>query len=189
MNSYYGKFIQLIEKGTYYNAGTTWNPIYGAVITSNVRIRMSRAQMDYPSIRAVHTDSVLSTTPIKISEPEHLGVFVPKGKGEGVILGAGIYQLGSKVKFRGLHGKVELMELLKGCGKTMSINYVHAYTWREIAHRGWETNKINLFETIPKNISVNFDQKRLWLDDWNTWKDVLKKPVESLPLMYPGPNF
>ncbi|GAI64657.1 unnamed protein product, partial [marine sediment metagenome] len=78
-------------------------------------------------------------------------------------------------------------EILKGAGKQLKLSYLHAYTWREVAHRGWSTDKINLFADIPKSINVNFDQKRLWIDDWIDWQDVLKRNVESLPIICPSP--
>jgi hypothetical protein len=182
MNSFYGKFIQLIEKEHYYEAGSTWNPIYGSVITANVRVCMSRMQAAFPGIRAVHTDSVLSMDNIDHIASNALGSFDRKAEGQGIILGSGIYQIGSKTKFRGMNGQIALMEILKGTGKTLNLSYKHAYTWREVAHRGWSNDNINLFSSLHKCIRVDFDQKRLWLQDWENWEEVLKRPVESLPL-------
>ena len=187
MNSFYGKFVQLIEKEDYYEAGSCWNPIYGTVITANTRIRMSAAQKKFSSVCAVHTDSVLSTAVLPIQHNNNLGDFIQKTEGNGVILGSGIYQIGDKTKFRGMNGQLKLMEILSGCGKELKLSYKHAYTWREVAHRGWYNEKINLFENIPKQINVNFDQKRLWLNDWQDWTQVLERKVESLPLLCPSP--
>jgi len=183
MNSFYGKFIQLIEKEKYYEAGSTWNPIYGSVITANVRVCMAGMQASFPGVRAVHTDSVLSVDNLDHITCNTLGSFVKKAEGQGVILGSGIYQIGQKTKFRGMNGQITLMEILKGTGKTLTLSYNHAYTWREIIHRGWNTDKINLFADLQKHIRVDFDQKRLWLNDWESWEEVLKRPVESLPLI------
>ncbi|MBA7530895.1 hypothetical protein ES705_23106 [subsurface metagenome] len=182
MNSFYGKFIQLIEKENYYEAGSTWNPIYGSVITANVRVCMSRMQAAFPGVRAVHTDSVLSVDSLDHITSNALGSFDRKAAGQGIILGSGIYQIGSKTKFRGMNGQIALMEILKGAGKTLNLSYKHAYTWREVAHRGWSNDNINLFSSLHKCIRVDFDQKRLWLQDWENWEEVLKRPVESLPL-------
>ncbi|GAH87710.1 unnamed protein product, partial [marine sediment metagenome] len=46
--------------------------------------------------------------------------------------------------------------------------------------------RFNLFEDIPKQININFDQKRLWLNDWSNWNEVLKRNVRSLPLIEPS---
>ena len=187
MNSFYGKFVQLIEKQDYYEAGSRWHPIDGSVITANTRIKMSDTQKKHNSVCAVHTDSVLSTSALSIQSNESLGDFILKAQGQGVILGSGIYQIGNKTKFRGMSGQLRLMEILSGCGKELKLSYKHAYTWREVAHRGWYNEKINLFENIPKQINVNFDQKRLWLNDWQDWTQVLERKVESLPLISPSP--
>lgn len=184
MNSFYGKMLQLIKKGERYEASSCWNPVYGTVITANCRIKVTEAQRLFPTVAAVHTDSVLSTAPLPCGTENQLGSFIYKAEGEGVILGAGIYQLGSVVKFRGLHGSVLLTEIIAHAKQTLSINYVHAYTWREIAFRGWCRDMINRFDVIPKKIDINFDQKRLWLDDWTDWSQVLKQNVDSLPLIY-----
>ncbi|MBA7567125.1 hypothetical protein ES708_08825 [subsurface metagenome] len=184
MNSLYGKMLQLVKKGERYEATSCWNPIYGTVITANTRIMVSNRQQIDGTIVAVHTDSVLSTVPLDISAKGDLGSFIPEAEGQGLILGAGIYEIGDKVKFRGLHGQVSLIDLVENAKPTLKIDYVHAYTWKEIAFRNWPTDWINRFDTLPKKIDINFDQKRLWLDDWHSWDQVLKRNVESLPLIY-----
>ncbi len=183
LNSLYGKMVQLIDKKEYFQAGASWNPIYGAVITANVRIRVSSMQQTFPEVVAVHTDSVLSTAALPLETSSDLGAFEKKAEGEGVIIGSGIYQVGNKVKLRGIEKNLSLLELIQVCGKQLSIDCQHVYSWREVAFRGWDTFHINLFDTVPKKIEVNFDQKRLWIDDWKTWQDVVKHPVESVPLV------
>lgn len=184
LNSLYGKFVQLIPKEHLYEATSSWNPIYAAIITANCRIRMSRLQQSHNSVVAVHTDSILSTRQLPYLGTDKIGELVPTAQGTGIILGSGVYQIGNKVKFRGLEKNITIMELLKTVGKTLKIDYQHAYTWREIAHRGWSLDKINLFDIIPKKINVNFDQKRIWLKDWDNWQSVLKRNIESAPLVY-----
>ena len=131
MNSFYGKFVQLIEKEDYYEAGSSWNPIYGSVITANTRVRISDIQARFDSVVAVHTDSVLSTLSLPILNNESLGDYVEQQKGKGIILGSGIYQIGNKTKFRGMNGQLKLMEILSGCGKfevtTKGPGYYYEY--------------------------------------------------------------
>jgi len=184
MNSFYGKMLQLIKKGERYEATSCWNPVYGTVITANTRIMVSNRQQIDSAIVAVHTDSVLSTEPLDIFAKGDLGTFIPKEQGQGVILGAGIYEIGDKTKFRGLHGQVSLVDTIRQTNGSLKIDYVHAYTWKEIAFRRWPTDWINRFDTLPKKIDINFDQKRLWLDDWHSWDQVMERNVESLPLIY-----
>jgi len=184
MNSLYGKFVQLIDKGDYYAAGSNWNPIYGAIITANCRVRMSRMQQENKSIVAVHTDSVIATSKLHYGKGENIGTMCYETEGQGLILGSGIYQIGDKVKFRGFPLKTPLLELCKGGGKSLKISNQHAYTWREIVFRHWENSLINRFETIDKKVDINFDQKRLWLDDWKSFQDIPRYNVSSIPLVY-----
>ena len=184
MNSLYGKFVQLIDKGGYYAAGSNWNPIYGSIITSNCRVRMSEIQQTYNSVVATHTDSIISTEKLPFSKSAALGTMAFETEGNGVILGSGIYQIGDKIKFRGFPLKKPLLELCHTGGKTLSVKNVHAYTWREVVFRGWENSLINRFETVEKKVDINFDQKRLWLDDWTSFKEIEKRNISSIPLIY-----
>ncbi len=186
MNSLYGKFVQLIKKEGEYHAGSNWNPIFGAIITANVRCRMSSLQSEISSCIAVHTDSIITKRRIVAGQDCTLGQLAFEKEGPGVILGSGIYQIGDKIKFRGFPLKRDLLELCAGRGKSLKISNQHAYTWREITFRGWSNELINRFETIDKNLDVNFDQKRLWIDDWNSFQDVHKDNVSSLPFVYPN---
>ncbi len=184
MNSLYGKFVQLIKAPGGWKASSCWNPIYAAVITANCRIKVSNLQMIHDTITAVHTDSVVSTAPLPYGTEGGIGDLIYETEGEGVILGAGIYEIGSKIKFRGYHGSLLLTELIRESNTKLKLTYEHAYTWREVAFRGWDSSKINLFEELPKVIDINFDRKRLWIDDWKNWNEVLNRTVQSYPLIY-----
>jgi len=184
MNSLYGKFVQLIDKGEYYGAGSNWNPIFGAIITSNVRCRMSTLQEEIKSCVAVHTDSIITTKRQDCNPSGTLGELGFETEGQGLILGSGIYQIGDKIKFRGFPLKTPLMELAEKGGRSLKISSKHAYTWREIIFRGWNPELINRFETIDKKVDINFDQKRLWLEDWTSFQEIGKRNVDSIPLIY-----
>ncbi len=184
MNSLYGKFVQLIKTEEGWKASSCWNPIYAAVITANCRIKMSNLQSIYATITAVHTDSVLSTARLPFDKKGAIGDLIFETEGAGIILGAGIYEIGSKVKFRGFHGALLLSEVIPQAKRKLKIMYNHAYTWREVAFRGWDSSNINLFDELPKVININFDHKRLWIDDWKSWKEVMHRTVESYPLIF-----
>ena len=184
LNSFYGKFIQLIFKDGYYKAGSSWNPIYGSIITSNCRVRISEMQQKHPSVIAVHTDSVISTKPLNLPSTGSLGDFIQDKEGDGVILGSGIYQVGDHSKFRGFSTKTKLLNILPSKGKVIDISKVRPYTWREVAHRNMSMGKINLFEEIPRKLKLNFDCKRIWLDDYNDFSEVKKRKVISVPWIF-----
>ena len=183
LNSFYGKFVQLINKGSYYKAGSSWNPIYGSIITANCRTRISALQQKHPEIIAVHTDSIISTKPLDFPASGPLGQFVSENEGEGIILGSGIYQVGNKSKFRGFSTKIDLKDLLPSSGKSIDISKVRPYTWREVAHRNLSVSQINLFKDMPRKLNLNFDCKRIWLDDYKDFSEVLERNVESVPWM------
>ncbi len=189
MNSLYGKFVQLIKKEDYYAAGSNWNPIFGAIITGNCRCRMSALQQENNNIVAVHTDSVISTARLPFTGSDSIGDLSFETEGQGVILGSGIYQIGDKIKFRGFPLKTPLLELCGQGGKTLKVQNRHAYTWREVVFRHWENTLINRFETVEKKVDINFDQKRLWLDDWTSFKEIGNRNISSIPLIYSDLNF
>ena len=188
-NALYGKQVQLIRKDGRYIAGSNWNPIYGAHVTGSVRVEMARLQNDYPSVVAVHTDSVLSTEPLPIPMSQELGRFKEEAAGSGYIVASGVYSItggeGTKrVALRGFRSRLDIEGLarLGGSRDTVSIETKRPYTWREVAARGLNTDLLNRFHHETKEISCRQDSKRLWLDDWTSWQQVPQRQVESLPL-------
>ncbi len=189
MNSLYGKFVQLIESNNYWKAGRSWNPIYASVICANTRLHVTQYQQIHSSVVAVHTDSIISDNPLPIQTKTNLGAMSYECEGQGVILGSGVYQIGDKVRFRGLERGVSIMDTLRRNKKTLKVDVTHCNTWRETIFHNWDTSKINLFENKPRNIRVDFDKKRLWLNDWKNWTEPLQRSVESSPWVSMGELF
>lgn len=183
MNSLYGKFVQLIKQGEHYKASTCWNPIYGAVITAACRVKVTVMQQLHPEIVAVHTDSIITAKQLDIGRSPELGEFAYDCEGEGIILGSGVYEVGDKTAFRGFHTKLSLRELLRYNSNKAPVSVMRPFTWREVAFHGWDKKLINYFNEADRKMAVNFDSKRLWLDDWQKWTDVEKRNVSSEPLI------
>lgn len=182
MNTLYGKFLQLIKSGDYYHASACWNPIYGSVITAAARIKVTAAQQAHESVVAVHTDSIISKEPLPYAATTALGAFSYETEGKGIILGSGVYQIGDKVALRGFSTKHALYDLLVYNNRSAPIAVLRPYTWREVMFHNWNKKLINYFDAKDKQMRVNFDSKRLWLDDWQKWTDVDKRKVYSEPL-------
>ena len=185
LNSFYGKLCQLIKSGDIYKAGASWNPIYASVITAVNRIRVSDMQQRYPSVVAVHTDSVISTEPLPFSSEGGIGDFLYECEGEGIVLGSGIYQVGNKSKLRGFDTNRSLLDILPTKGKQFSITKHKPFSWREVAHRKMDMDMINRFTDITKDMDLNFDRKRIWLEDYKDWSEVRERSVISVPWAHP----
>lgn len=181
LNSFYGKMVQLIKMDGFYKAGSSWHPIFASVITANVRCRISEMQQLYKNVIAVHTDSIISTKPLDFPDSGGLGDMVYELEGEGVIIGSGIYQIGDKSRFRGFDSREKLLDLLPEKGNKLNIEINRPYSWREVAHRNMDVDMINRFCDMPRNMRLNFDRKRIWLDDYKCFSELKERNVESVP--------
>lgn len=203
MNSFYGKFVQLIPQGKYYRAGMNWNPIYGSVITSNVRILISSLQLRFPEIIAVHTDSVIATQKLPFPTVGELGSLIYEVSGYGTLLGCGIYQIADKVRWRGFPlRKVSaeaaaemqaaagqdsvviregLHELFAYDTPTVKIFQQRPFSWREVAFHRWPSSLLNRFQDASKEVHVQFDKKRIWIDDYTSFSDIPTRNIVSFP--------
>jgi len=184
LNSFYGKMAQLIPIKGRFRAGWSWNPIYAAIITANVRIQVTEMQNTYMDVVGVHTDSVIAREPLPLGKSKALGDWAYECEGDGVLVGSGIYQVGKKSKYRGFRTKTPLLETLSTRKRSVTIPTHRPYSWREVAHRGMDTEYINRFVDESKALDLNFDTKRLWFGTWKTPRQALSVPLESSPLIY-----
>lgn len=168
LNSFYGKMVQLtpLPNGKL-RAGPAWNPIFGAVITANVRIRMCEAQNFLGrDCLAVHTDSVISTRPLPKSwiKPG-MGNYKLEKVGRGTIIASGLYEIADKVADRGFPVTSDFRwgPVLKKMGNrsTMAIPYTQVMSWIAGAARG-DMEEVNRFVAAHKTLDVNCDLKRAW---------------------------
>ena len=167
LNGFYGKFLQLTEKDECLKAGAGWNPIYGAVITANTRLKMCALQkIAGGACLAVHTDSIITENPIpdKLLSGE-LGGLSLEMSGDGCMIMCGMYDMCDKTAYRGIEFKKDQSwrdVLSKNRGlSVLQFPQLRVISWRQAAAWGL-LDKINLFENFPKNINLNADIKRTW---------------------------
>jgi hypothetical protein len=181
LNSLYGKFVQKIKKPEGWECSSCWNPIYGSIITANTRTKITEMQQLYKSIIAVHTDSIISTEPLPLTTGKNLGDWAFEAQGEGVVLGCGIYQIADLSKIRGFRTSRKLIDVIKNQGYKISLTDKHSISWREVIFHNWSVELINQFKDVTKYITVDFDRKRIWLNDYKSFGEALERKVHSLP--------
>lgn len=188
MNSLYGKFFQLTQKENEWVTGNLFNPIYASVITSNTRLELlkkSRGHED--SVVMYLTDSILSEKKL-CGESETLGDWNYEGKGEGVVLGTGVYSiLGKQPKhrFRGFVKGKNLFEVLEENSRKKKVKVIQ-HRPQGIAESIFHTKKdfrdMNVFMDVPRVLNPNFDHKRKWSRPFSSLGDCLRSRADSVPL-------
>lgn len=190
MNSFYGKCVQCIETpDKKINIGAGWNPMYGAVITANTRIKVTRMQNLLKSdCLAVHTDSII--TKKKIPEKyltNKLGDFEYVIDGKGYLIACGMYQIKDQCAFKGFKPKKgqSWESLLSKNYKKSCFNYpqLHVESWVEAMAKNHGKSTINLFSNQLKQIDLNCDTKRNWMQK-TTGEKLLTTTEESLPKIH-----
>lgn len=174
MNGWYGKLVQAIEdhKGNIH-VGAAWNPMYGAIITANTRIQVTKLQNQLKDrCLAVHTDSVMLTTKLPDNVPVNgLGRFEYVEEGKGIIIACGMYQINKTCACKGFKPKrksdgfFETWEdILNKYPKRKKIPHsmVKPESWVEVMAKNHPKNTINVFSRFPKVIDLNGDVKRTW---------------------------
>lgn len=192
-NSYYGKTAQCIEQpdGSIV-VGAAWNPFHAAVICANTRLKVTEIQNTMgKDCLAVHTDSVITTTPIDSSKifKGELGEFELKQDSAygdkprpGILIACGMYQIGSKCAYKGFeprsirdaddfedsppsYHRDTWEEMLTRNLRRSSFNYpeLKVESWREAMSKNHPISKINVFTNARKKVDLNCDTKRTWL--------------------------
>ena len=191
-NSFYGKMAQLIEDpdGNLI-AGVGWNSLYSSVITANIRLKVVEVQNALgDACIAVHTDAVTCTEPIPDRYiGDKFGQFMLKRQGKGIMIMSGMYQLGDKSAYRGFRmGKgFSWYDKLSNMGtrsKTV-LSFREAKSWISAVIQN-KPEEINRFMDMTKELDLNAESKRLWLERTNAEK-LLSSLEVSLPILYNEP--
>lgn len=178
-----------------YKTGQLFNPAYASTITGNTRARLMRKMLEKPKdVIATFTDSVFSTSKLRIDEP-CLGAWEEEMCGEMIILGSGVYTVENnkkvKTRFRGVmeSSNLNLFDLLADTaeGDIITIPKSKMVQLKEslVSVNRYTKEDINMYLHYVKSININFDRKRQWNRDFTCAQDASMNLIDSLPLPAP----
>jgi hypothetical protein len=203
MNSYYGRMANL--NGYYevadseatadkygemelFQAGSAWNPLYASVITANTRLAVCQLQKYLgDKCIATHTDSIISTCELPQSMlSSELGGLKLELAGKGMLLGTGMYDMAGHTAIRGFEMPKNFTwkKLLtqRPAAKRYKYDQLRVTSWTQAT--AWDRiNETNVFQIMPKYISINADVKRSWPSEVRG-RDLLEGLQRSDPRLY-----
>jgi len=185
LNGFYGKNIQR----TGGRIGNCFNPIYASKTTSSCRRQVWEAVKDHQkSVIGIQTDSAIMTEEIDIDLGEELGQWGEQRFNEGIFLLSGVYELmgeTKKTKIRGYDTKMELKEMLMKYPDKNTVEIAKEkplHLKQALGRSKWNVNQTNQFITDIKTISCKYDQKRVWGDECENWREFCSEYYESTPI-------
>ena len=209
INGFYGKTIQLTPDNTLtdnpkgavdeviiegkkkyiapiYKAGLLFNPIIAQEITGNTRAQLLRAVIDQQdSVISFATDGITTQKRPNIRMGDNMGEWGVEAQGRFTSIGSGVYFYDHQesMKFRGFgrgYNPKSVFNNKNASSVKLPVmrNNKLKKTYRS-KKDGYEDLNV-LFET-EKELDLNFDKKRVWLDRFNKVSDVYDKQIESNP--------
>jgi len=209
LNSFYGKFIQRVEikrldedenivtgdkEGKTARTGNLFNPIWAAVITSEVRLMIAKALLGREATcAATLTDGILSTEPLPLTFGKKLGEWGEKVGGETVIILPGAYGIKgikpqSKVRaFAGIFKGDDSKNWFDYLTRHSQEGFIKIIDRRPVSlmeallhTKKFTTKDINRFVDFEREYNLS-EYRRLWLGKIKTCGDLLKKGIDSIP--------
>lgn len=180
----WGKMLEL--RGTEDNVefGDRFNPVYGAIVEANSRLKVAQLCLDNHIIPlAVAVDGVVTDKPLKLASSNELGQWRLTHQGKCIIVSSGIV---------GIEGK--------GANEEFSISYdwlaetlgnkpgQSNYTMEKIAPvtlaralstDGWD--KLGSLVKSTRTIYIGGETKRCYIDEPECGDDILKNVYDSSP--------
>lgn len=206
LNGIYGCFIERQERFELDNdgniikslkGGILFNPIYASQITAFGRWSVIKdiPKQEWNHIKAIHTDSIIVDKDMSkfLDIGKELGKWTLEGKGKGLLINTGMYQVGKIFKSRGIPKKI-ICESIKS--KTPSwfkfskifknlsskeFKIKHMKKVREALIQDKNLINMNKMVDITRSINLNSDSKRHWYRDFKNFDDLRKNNIKSLP--------
>lgn len=163
INSMYGKFVQIAGDKT----GKIFNSVYGAVITSNTRLKIYEGMKLFDKIYEIDTDSISGKLKNGFISGKNLGEFELKEKNsEKIIIENGISLTPDLKTFFNTRGfSKSQIQNFKIKNDKIIINFRRPLHMRE-AKVQKKLYEINKFEDFTKEISL-VSTKKLFPSEWN----------------------
>ncbi len=205
MNSLYGSFYELTKipnKG--YLMGHLFNPVYASYITALTRIQLFKKarEIGFNRIAGFATDSILIEGEWEENNNE-LGEWSVDRSGKTIVLKSGIYEVGKKLKERGVMKKAGKIVTKKGQFNSI-FDYMRAYPHYEkyeiilkkplnlseaiLHHQKWNLHDLNKFVEIKYQITLK-ENKRIWDKQPETGEDILYNRYNSMPFIIKAEDF
>jgi hypothetical protein len=191
MNSLYGCFIEKHKKldGSL-ESGILFNSVYASIITAKTRYKLLKDvnKKNWKNIVAFHTDSVISTVPLKsLKLDDKIGNWSLETIDKGIILLTGVYQIGKQIRKRGFSKPdINWFDLLKEFSEFTEVNLpkLHVVKIAEALRRWHSVERVNLFIEQNKKLNINSDKKRLWNRPFKNCQDALDNNISSKTLTF-----
>jgi len=118
----------------------------------------------------------------------NLGQWNLETKGKAIVLNTGMYQIGKITKTRGIPKKF-IKNWLYFCLKYSNKNekeiiIKHMRKIREAIVQDKSVINMNTMVDIERSVSVNSDTKRSWFSEFDNFKGLMSRNIDSLPLVY-----
>lgn len=172
-----GKFLQrnVRPDGTWTHA-PTFNPIYAVEAMARVKLDVAEAAMTNPSaVIAISTDGILTSSPLKIPLSMAPGEIRLEGTGRAAALRSNITQITGKDKvFNPLDQIIaDPLAEVYDFGLPYRIGLCDAVVRRR------RTDAIGAEIKVRLSVSVNSEEKRLWMERPKNGGDLLEHPYRS----------
>lgn len=193
LNSLYGKFLQKRPIDDRVQTGNLFNPIYASEICARTRLVLYRAMPKNGSLVSVATDSIITSEALDLEDSRKLGAWKHEVVGgEMVALGSGIYTVREgeeimKRKNRCFKSRLDLFSLLREHERerVIPLSSLRVVTPGDIwghARPLWEEEDLNCFRSEERTLDINFDRKRIWMDQFGCSGEVLERNISSIAM-------